>query len=61
MSFRRLGIEDSRQVGIGADAVVVAVGHDHRAVEADVAALDGRDDFQFSTGEVFFFDVVFFF
>ena len=58
--FSRCGIEDGGQVGIRADAVIMAVGHDHRPVQADVAALDGRDDFQFSTGEIFFFNTVFF-
>ena len=58
--FPRYGIEDGGQVGIRADAVIMAVGHDHRPVQADVAALDGRDDFQFSTGEIFFFNTVFF-
>ena len=39
--FARCRIEDGSQVGIRADAVVMAVGHDHRPVQADVAALDG--------------------
>ena len=33
--FTGFGVEDGRQVGVGADAVIVAVRHDHRTVEAD--------------------------
>ena len=56
-----MGREDGCQIAIRAYPVIVAVAHDHRTVQADIAALDGRDDFQFGTGEIFFFDTVFLF
>ena len=51
-------MEDRFQVGKGADAVVLAIGSDEGAVETYVAALGGRDEFELSSGEVFFFDAV---
>ena len=43
---------------VAADLVVMAVCGDERAVEADVAGLEGRDQFEFRRQEVFFHDAV---
>ena len=44
--------------GVAADLVVMAVSGDERAVEADVAGLEGRDHLEFRRQEVFFDDAV---
>ena len=56
-----MGCEDGCQIAIRAYPVIVAMAHNHRTVQTDIAALNGRNDFQFGAGEIFFFDTVFLF
>ena len=46
--------------GIGADAVIVAVGADHGAIEAEIPGLEGGNGAQLGGEEVLFHDAVFF-
>ena len=50
--LRGLHFEVRHGGGVAADLVIVAVGGDERAVEADVAGLEGRDQFEFGGQEV---------
>jgi hypothetical protein len=55
---RVLGGDLGHQSGICIDAVIVAVGSDHGAVEADVAGLISGDDLDFSAGKILLGDAV---
>ena len=51
-------VEDGLQLGIGADAVVVAVGADEAAVKADVAHVEGGHGAELGGDEVLLRDAV---
>ena len=53
-----LHVEDGGKLGIGADAVVVAVSADEAAVKAEVAGVHGRDGLQLGGDKVLLDDAV---
>lgn len=57
--LRRFELQDGRELGVGADAVVMAVGADHAAVKAQVPRVGGRDGLKLSGDEILLHDAVF--
>ena len=55
---RSIALKHGHEARVGADAVVLAVGEDHAAVEAEVARATGRHEDELSREEVLLLDAV---
>ena len=51
-------MKDGFQVGVRAYPVILTIGSDERTVKSHIAALSGRNQFQFCGGKIFFFNAI---